>query len=170
LIALLLVPAFAQAPQTSWFGQTWGTWLHQVQLGPGVRLPAMVTMHLDGSLVGNVGLMFGGLPNATTRYGPISGAWQRTGWKTVAATSLVFRFDAATGILNGYERHRCALDFSDDFESYKGTEVVETVACDSPTACPNPLDPAVKWTPGTSMPPGGFTVSGSRVAVVAISR
>ena len=148
--------------QMSMPGQTWGTFVHQVEVGPGVNLPALVNLNLDGSVIGGSGLMFGGLPGSPNRLSTIHGVWRKTGVRSVGATTLFFIFDA-NGILTGYQRNRCTLKFSTDAKSYQGTEFMETTACSSPFTCPDPLDPATVWTPLPDMPPTGFPVSGKRV-------
>jgi hypothetical protein len=143
-------------------GQTWGTFVHQVQVGPGVNLPALVNLNLDGSVVVASGLMFGGLPGSLDRLSTIHGVWRKTGARSVGATTLFFTFDA-NGILSGYQRNRCTLRFSTDLKSYQGTEFMETTACSSPFTCPDPLALGTVWTPLPDMPPTGFPVSGKRV-------
>ncbi len=86
-------------------GETWGTFVHQVEVGPGVNLPALVNLTIDGSVIVGSGLMFGGLPGSPTRLSTIHGAWRRTGLRTVGATTLFFVFDA-NGVLTGYQRNR----------------------------------------------------------------
>jgi hypothetical protein len=85
--------------------------------------------------------MFGGVPNATVMNSSLYGVWQRTGWKTVAATSLILTFDRATGVLTGFLRTHSRVEFADDFNSYTGTHSFEVLTCTSPLACPDPLDP-----------------------------
>ncbi len=147
---------------TTTAGQTWGTFVHQVQVGPGVNLPALVNLNLDGSVVVSSGLMFGGLPGSPNRLSAIHGVWRKTGIRSVGATTLFFVFDA-NGILTGYQRNRCTLKFSGDFKSYDGAEFMETTPCPLPFACPDPLDSGTAWTPLPDMPITGFPVSGKRV-------
>lgn len=160
-LVLLTVSANGQGPLR--FGQFWGTWVHRVEVGPGAHMPGLITLHIDGSVTGGSGLMFGGVPNAPNRYGPVHGVWERTGWRTIGATTIFTVYNALTGVLSGYQRDRCSLEFSQDFNSYKGTEFMETIACETPTSCPNPLDPTLKWTPLPTMPSTGFQVSATRV-------
>ena len=139
------------------FGQFWGTWLHKVE---GVSLPALVTIHVDGTLTVTSGFTFGaGFP---MRISPIHGVWERVGPKTIHATSLFFLFDE-NGVLTGYPRNRCRLQYSNDFNSYKGTEFMETISC-SASNCPDPLDLKVTWTP--SPPATGFAISATRLKLV----
>jgi hypothetical protein len=67
-------------------------------------------------------------------------------------------------------RVRSSLQFADDFESFQGKMFVETLPCTAgpPLSCPDPLDPAAKWTVATpTQPKDGFPVTAVRVARVA---
>ena len=163
-LVLAAVSAGGQGPFRT--GQFWGTWVHRVEVGPGSNIPGLITLHFDGSVTGGSGLMFGGVPSSPNRYGPAHGVWQRTGWRTIGSTTMFAIFNASTGVLSGYQRNRCSLEFSQDFNTYSGTEFMETVACVTPTSCPNPLDPNLKWTPLPTMPATGYQVSAARVVLV----
>jgi len=163
--AFLTIPANSQRPPFSRWSQFWGTWLHRVQRGPGQSMPALMTFQVDGTVTGAPGSMFGAVPSATTRFGPIHGVWQRTGWKSVAGTSLFVIYDT-NGVLTGFRRSRCSLEFSDDFNNYQGTEFMEDLSCPSPLGCPDPFDAAANWTPVSNMPATGFQVSGTRLELV----
>ncbi len=152
------VPANSQGTASN-NNQFWGTWVHRVE---GMGVPALVTIHFDGTLVVTSGFMFGaGFP---MRISTIHGVWKKTGPKSITATNLFMVFDGS-GVMTGYQRNRCPLTFTDDFNSYTGVEFMETVAC-GPQGCPDPLDPATVWTPAAGMPATGFPVSGARVQVV----
>jgi hypothetical protein len=171
LTAIMPLAAATAGSQTSLvdegqWGRFRGTWVHQAEVGPGLRVPALVILNADGTVTGAGGLLFGGLPGNPLRSSPIYGAWERTGWKRIAVTTLSHSYEAATGVLVGYERHRASLDFGTGFGSYGGTEFMETLSCSSPLTCPDPLDPAAEWTPLPTMPATGFRVSGARVELV----
>jgi hypothetical protein len=158
VVVFLTMPANSQGP-ADYQPHFCGTWLHTV---PGMPVPALVTLNFGGTLNISSGFMFGyGMP---TRLSPIHGVWAQTGPKRIAATSLFFIFNDA-GVLTGYQRDRCILKFSHDFDSYEGTEYMETVQCSS-SGCPDPLDPATEWTPFYGMPSNGFPVSAKRVKLV----
>jgi hypothetical protein len=163
--AFLTIPANSQVRSAAKWGQFWGTFLHQVHRGPGQSMPALITLQIDGTVTGAPGSMFGAVPNATTRFGPIHGVWQRTGWKTLAGTSLFITYDV-NGVLTGFRRSRCSLEFSDDFNSYQGTEFMEDLSCSSAVGCPDPFAPAATWVAVSNMPVTGFQVSGTRVELV----
>jgi hypothetical protein len=134
-------------------------------------LPALVTLHVDGTVSVADGTMFGGiLPGSTRRMTPLHGVWVRTGWQSIAGTSLYLIFDTTSGLISAWGRARTTLQFADDFNSFQGKMFAETLACApapvaaSPVSCPNPLDPAAKWVPQEN---GGFDVSGTRIAVVS---
>lgn len=59
--------------------QPWGTRVWLTHLQPGQALPALVTIHQDGTILFSNGNMFGGLPGSTIRATPLSGVWERTG-------------------------------------------------------------------------------------------
>lgn len=164
-LAMTTVSAPAQGLSIPRWGQVWGTWVHQMQMGPGMKMPALVTLNIDGTFTGAPGLMFGGVPDATVTFTPVFGVWQRTGWQNIASTSLIMVFDRKSGLLAGFWRSRSSLDFSDDFNSYTGTEFLEQLTCTSPLTCPDPLDPKAAWEPVTGMP-ASFPISGARVELV----
>lgn len=166
--ALLLGGAmFARAQQgTAESVHPWGTWVHQIQLVPGRTVPVLITANIDGTLTGATGVMFGGL-NPNTAEAPIHGIWVRTGARSIGVTTLFFVFDG--GVLSGFERTRASLTLSDDFQSYEGTEILETTPCGSPLTCPDPLDPATVWTSDPNMPEAGYPVSGKRLDFVPVA-
>ena len=147
------IPANPQGAQPGRWGQFWGTWVHWAHFGTGQKFPALVTISVDGTLTVSGGT-------------GIHGVWERTGVSSIRATSLLQNLDAAGSVI-GLERHRCSLDYSDDFNSYQGTEFAETVSCPTPLTCPDPLDPETKWTPASWAPPAGIQVSATRVGLVA---
>ena len=151
----------AQAP----VNQAYGTYLHQVEVGPGFYVPALLTLNIDGTLTVASGLTFGGYPGATTKVGPVHGIWMGVGVKSIVAKSIFFVYDT-DGVLIGYQRNRCSMRFNQQLTKYTGTEYMETTSCDSPFTCPDPLDPGTKWEPLPDMPPGGFSVSGKRVQML----
>jgi hypothetical protein len=172
LTATLLLATAAARSQTRRIdhkprGQFWGTWVHQVQVGPGLTVPALAIFSAEGAVTGVGGLLFGGLPDNPLHGSPIYGVWEKTGRASLGATTFSYFFDAATGVLLGYERHRASLDFGADFDSYHGVEFIETLSCPLPLTCPDPLDPAAEWIPLPNMPDTGFPVSGTRVEPVA---
>ena len=171
LTAVLLLATVPVRAQTTLDHEGWrhfgGTWVHQVQVGPGFTVPALVVFNADGTVTGVGGLLFGGLPDNPLRGSPIYGVWKKTGRRSIGITTFSYFFDAATGVLSGYERHRVSLAFSADFGSYEGVEFMENLSCPSPLTCPDPLDPAAEWTPLPTMPAAGFPVSGARVVPVA---
>jgi len=128
-------------------------------------MPALITFQIDGTVTGAPGSLFGAVPNAANRFGPIHGIWQRTGWNTVAGTSLFLIYDT-NGVLTGIRRSRCSLVFSNDFNSYQGTEFMEDLSCSGPLACPDPFDAAASWVAVANLPPSGFEVSGTRLQLV----
>ena len=117
-------------------------------------MPALLTLNFDGTLTVGVGI--------GTTYGPGHGVWVKTGGSSIGATTLVVLFDTF-GVLTGYQRNRCLPWFNKHFNSYQGVEFMETVSCEVPFSCPDPLDPATQWNAIPQMPPGGFPVSGKRV-------
>jgi hypothetical protein len=163
-LAMTTLSAPAQGLSIPRWGQVWGTFVHQIQMGPGMKMPALITLNVDGSVTGAPGLMFGGLPDATVTVTPVFGVWQRTGWQNIASTSLLMVFDRKSGVLTGFWRSRTFLNFSDDFNSYTGTEFLESLTCASPLTCPDPLDPKAAWQPVPGMP-ASVPISGTRVEV-----
>jgi hypothetical protein len=140
----------------------WGTWVHNVE---GMPVPALITIHSDGTLYGSAGFMFG-FGNQNMRLSPIHGVWEKTGPKSIAATSIFLVFDG-NGYITGYQRNRCTLNYDKGLDSYTGVEFMEITSCGA-QGCPNPLDPATVWTPFyfMGMPPAGYPVSGGRLKMV----
>ncbi len=154
MAALIIIPANSQglAQSKNRVGEIWGTFVHWPDFGSGQRYTTPVTINVDGTFIA------GGAPT-------VQGVWERTGFRTVNFTGLLQQFDA-TGNLVGLERHRCHFEYSSDFNSYTGIEFSEAVPCPTPLTCPNPLDPAVEWTPVPWMPATGVPVTGVRLEVV----
>jgi hypothetical protein len=97
-LAACTVAANAQgrSPFSRW-GQFWGTWVWQTSYPSGNVIPALVTYHIDGTVTGSDGTIFGVSASATTRVTPMHGVWERTGWQSLGGTSLYMIFNA-TGV------------------------------------------------------------------------
>ena len=123
---MVAASAVAAEPQQSrafgrW-GQVWGTWVWTTNN----QIPALLTLHLDGTVSVSDGRMFGGLqPNSTTRLTPLHGVWERTGFQSIGGTSLYLIFDATTGLLTAWGRSRTSITFADDFDHFQGKMFVE---------------------------------------------
>jgi len=135
-------------------------------MGAGTHLPALITFHADGTITGSDGSMSGAL-NPKIRTTPLHGVWERTGWQSIGGTSLYLVFDATTGAVMKYGRARSSLQFAADFNSFQGKIFIESLSCPTPLTCPDPLDPAAKWDPNPTMPPGGLPVTGQRLEWMA---
>ncbi|MBZ5617765.1 MAG: hypothetical protein LAQ69_03365 [Acidobacteriia bacterium] len=166
-IALIgVVSGVAAEPQQSrafgrW-GQVWGTWVWTINN----QLPALVTLHIDGTVSVSDGRMFGGLqPNSTIRLTPLHGVWERTGFQSIGGTSLYLLFDATTGVLLAWGRSRVSITFADDFDHFQGKMFVETLPCAAgpPVSCPDPLAAGAKWVPNANVPADGLPISATRL-------
>ncbi len=93
------------------------------------------------------GVTFGGYAGATETHSPGLGTWERTGGKSFRATRLMLVFDKATGVLLGITRSRFDFHFAGDFSRIEGLLWMEYLACPSPFACPDPIDPNAAWLP-----------------------
>lgn len=167
----LVVSAVAAEPQQNraifgrW-GQIWGTWVWTTNN----TIPALLTLHLDGTLSVSDGRMFGGLqPNSTTRITPLHGVWERTGFQSIGGTSLYLIFDATSGLLTAWGRSRTSITFADDFNHFQGKMFVETLSCapGPPVSCPDPLAAGANWVRNPNMPLDGLPVSATRLEHVA---
>jgi hypothetical protein len=150
-----------RAPFGHW-GQVWGTWVWTTNN----RLPALVTLHIDGTVNVSDGTMFGGLQlNSTIRLSPMHGVWERTGFQSIGGTSLYLLFDATTGLLTAWGRARTSITFADDFDHFQGKMFVETLPCSPgpPVSCPDPLAATAKWVPNPNMPADGFPIAAIRL-------
>ena len=166
-IALIgVVSGVAAEPQQSrafgrW-GQVWGTWVWTINN----QLPALVTLHIDGTVSVSDGRMFGGLqPNSTIRLTPLHGVWERTGFQSIGGTSLYLLFDATTGVLLAWGRSRVSITFADDFDHFQGKMFVETLPCAAgpPVSCPDPLAAGAKWVPNANVQADGLPISATRL-------
>ena len=170
-LAATTTTAAAQTSRSIGFGhwgQVWGTFYFLTTYPSGNVIPTVVTYHVDGTITGSDGTMFGVTPSATTRLTPFHGVWERTGFQSIGGTSFYLVF-SATGGLIAVGRVRSSLQFADDFESFQGKMFVEMLPCTQgpPVGCPDPLDPAAKWVLATpTQPKDGFPVSAVRVARV----
>jgi hypothetical protein len=165
-VAVAAEPQEVRSNLYSHWGQIWGSYVWQTQMGSGSQLPALITFHIDGTVTGSDGSMFGAL-NANIRTTPLHGVWERTGWQSIGGTSLYLVFDAATGAVLKYGRSRSSLQFADDFNHFQGKMFIESLTCGTPLTCPDPLDPVAKWQANPMMPPDGFPVTGKRLERVA---
>ena len=170
-LAAATIAANAQTSRSLAFGhwgQVWGTFYFLTTYPSGNVIPTFVTYHVDGTITGSDGTMFGAMPTATTRITPFHGVWERTGFQSIGGTSFYLVFNA-TGGLSALGRVRSSLQFAEDFESFQGKMFVEMLPCTQgpPVSCPDPLDPAAKWSVATpTQPKDGFSVSAVRVARV----
>ena len=158
-LAVLLMLAAPQQPLASTQDdgiQPWGTWVWQTSLGPGMSLPALLTLHRDGTVSVSDAVMFGGLPGSTTRMSPLHGVWERTGPRQIGGTSLWLIFDAPSGVLVAIGRSRTALQLAQDGEGLEGKMFLEMLPCNGPLDCQDPLNPAAQWLPHPNLPPTGF--------------
>jgi hypothetical protein len=148
--------------------QPWGTWVWLTHLPGGRAIPALITIHQDGTVAGSNVNMFGGLPGSTMRTTPMSGVWEQTGPHSIGGTSLYLVFDANTNLLAGFGRARTALEFPlGSPDELQGTMFVDYLPCSSPFFCPDPLDPLAAWTPFNPQAPS-FTVSAKRLRRVEV--
>ena len=170
-LAVATTVANAQTSRSIWsghWGQVWGTFYFLTTYPSGNVIPTLVTYHVDGTITGSDGTMFGAMPTATIRLTPFHGVWERTGFQSIGGTSFYLVFNA-TGGLSALGRVRSSLQFADDFESFQGKMFVEMLPCTQglPVTCPDPLDPAAKWVVATpTQPKDGFPVTAVRVARV----
>jgi len=164
-IAVAQSQTFRPSIYSHW-GQVWGTYVWETQMGSGNHLPALITFHIDGTITGSDGSMFGAL-NPKIRTTPLHGVWERTGWQSIGGSSLYLVFDSTTGAVLKYGRARSSLQFADDFNSFQGKIFIETLTCAAPLTCPDPSDPTAKWDANPTMPPDGFAVTGRRFERVA---
>ncbi len=168
-LAFATPAADAQTSRSIWsghWGQVWGTFYFLTTYPNGNVIPTLVTYHVDGTITGSDGTMFGAMPTATVRITPLHGIWERTGFQSIGGTSLYLVFNAAGG-LTAVGRARSSLQFADDFESFQGKMFVEMLSCTAgpPVSCPDPLDPAAKWVlANPAQPRDGFPVAAVRVA------
>ncbi len=97
MVAVFAVAAEPQRPRAfGHWGQVWGTWVWTTNN----QIPALLTLHIDGTVSVSDGRMFGGLqPNSPTRLTPLHGVWERTGFQSIGGTTLYLIFDATTGVL-----------------------------------------------------------------------
>lgn len=162
LITLIAVPGQPLAAPQDHRTQPSGTWLWQTWLGPEASLPALLTLHKDGTVSVTDGLMFGGLPDSTTRMSPLHGVWERTGAKQIGGTSVWLIFDAPSGVLVAFGRCRTSLRLTQRGEALEGEMFLEMLPCNGPLGCPDPVDPAAQWLPYPNLPPGGFLAVSAR--------
>ncbi len=149
-------PLQPQASASDQGPQPWGTWVWQTSFGPGMSMPALLTLHKDGTLSVSDGLMFGGLPGSATRMSPLHGVWERTGPGRIGGTSLWLISDASSGVLVAIGRCRTSLQLTRDGEALEGKMFLEVLPCNGPLGCQDPLDPAGLWLPYPNLPPTGY--------------
>jgi hypothetical protein len=131
-------------------GETiWGTWYLAVDSTPfgipGGTLPALLSIHQDGTLTITDAGDLGSSPFTTTDTAQ-QGIWVQTGNQTFETTTLFLRKDEVSGELEGWHRVRATLQFGTDRDHLAGFAEEEVLACDpaGPTPfkllnCPNPI-------------------------------
>lgn len=140
-----------------------GTWYMELDTGPfglpGGALPALLSIHSDGTYLIFDGGDFGGAPINLVQ-SPMFGSWVSTGMQTFEATSLFFAGDSNTGETSLIKRVRFTFQFMPgDPDRLQGLGNVEQLECSQsgPTPfvtfnCPNPIsspDSAFVPVPGT---------------------
>lgn len=147
-VPLCILPLGAAADETPAMPQPPGTWVLLELLPSGAALPAMMTIHQDGTFVVSGIHMFGGLPGSTQRLTPLQGVWERTGPRAFRATGLHLVFDAFTSLLIGFSRVRAAIEFpAGSTNELQGIAFQDFLACPTPVTCPDPQDPSAQWMP-----------------------
>ena len=112
-----------------------GTWYLTLGLG----VPALATLHRDGTFTSSDGTDFGG-PPFSFRNSAIRGVWARTGARTFEAIGINLSADPITGELLHITKSIISLQFGDDFDQVEGQVVLQEVfLCDTPFDCPDPL-------------------------------
>ena len=167
-LTAVTIAANAQSSRSFAFGhwgQVWGTWVWTSAFSNG-NIPGLIIFNVDGTISGADASMFGLTPAGTVRASPMYGVWERTGFQSVGGTSLYFVYNATGGLI-GWGRARSSLQFSDDFNSLQGKMFVEMLSCSAaapPVSCPDPQDPAAKWTPANpAQPKDGWAVTAVRL-------
>ena len=136
-----------------------GSWVWITHAGTTV-LPALVTLHKDGTLQGSDSLMFLTLNGG--KMSPLHGVWERTGRWSFGGTSLYMRYDA-TGTFAGFSRSYSALHFTAE-DHFEGVMYIENCVAQ----CSDPTSGSATWAPLRITPPGGFPVSASRIHRVEV--
>jgi hypothetical protein len=172
LIPLCFQPLSVVVPganaETSAMPQPWGTWVWLTHTPSGAALPALVTLHQDGTVAVSDTTMFGGLPGSTMLSTPLSGVWERTGPHAIGGTSLYLVFDSATSLLAGFGRARTALEFPVGMaDQFQGIMFVDFLACPTPFTCPDPQNTSAAWMAFNPAVPS-FAVSAKRLRRVEV--
>ena len=143
--------------------QPWGTWVWRTLTPGGAAVPALVTLHKDGTVAVSDLSMFGGLPGSAIRATPLSGVWERTGPHAIGGTPLYLVFNSTTNLLIGYGRVRTALEFPAGVQGeLQGTMFLDFLACPTPFSRPDPQDPSAAWQAFNPLAPS-FVVSATRL-------
>lgn len=138
-----------------------GSWAWSIESVRGA-VPALVTLHKDGTVSISEGSMFL-TPNGGKK-SPGHGVWERTGPLSFGGTSLSMRYDP-NGKLLGFARTRTALYFMNDPNHIQGVMYVETGDDCTDLGCPDPLSPDAIWSPLPGVP---FAISGTRIQRVEV--
>lgn len=135
----------------------WGTWYVAVDSTPfgipGGVLPAVMTIHRDGTLTVTDAGDLGPFPFASTDTTQ-QGTWTQTGHQSFQLTTLFLRKDAVSGELEGWHRIITTLELAEDADHLVGFADEEVLPCDpaGPTPfkllnCPNPITTAFSPSP-----------------------
>jgi hypothetical protein len=137
--------------------QPWGTWIMRMPLppppaGPGGYLPAILTIHREGTAVTSSSFTFGGISPGGSWSSAVHDTWERTGPTTIETTCVSLSFNPGTapaqpGWLLGFVRNRLRLEFEGDGDHLEGELNSEFLPCPKPWTCPDVNDPEAQWTP-----------------------
>ena len=123
-----------------------GTWYVTFDAGVGASIPAVVTLHRDGTLSSSDATDFGG-PPFPVRSTPIRGVWTRTRAGTFEAAGIHLSADPMTGEFLHITRTTIFLQFGDDFDQIEGEVFQDVFLCATPFTCPDPLTAEPDATP-----------------------
>jgi hypothetical protein len=136
----------------------WGTWYVTFDAGAGANIPALLTIHRDGTLALSDASDFGG-PPFPVQSTPTRGSWVRAGDQMFEGVILYLNADVSTGELVHITRASVSMHFEGNFDHISGTSLRYTFQCPTPFTCPDPLTAE----PDSTLPPVPFR--GTRLRV-----
>jgi hypothetical protein len=156
--ALCVAPTGSSAGTGSQGRALWGTWYVSFDAGAGANIPALLTIHRDGTLAASDASDFGG-PPFPVQSTPMRGVWVTAGHQMFEAAAMYLDGDVSSGQLLNITSAYISIRFESDFDHISGTVLRDIFECPTPFTCPDPVTAA----PDNSLPSVAFR--GTRLRV-----
>lgn len=130
--------------------QIWGSWYVVFHAGPGLTLPALVTINREGTVTNIDGDDFA-QPPFPNLHSATHGTWVGKGNGTFEAVGMFLIYDT-TGNLVGIGRNLISFQFGENSDTIAGVANGQRLDCPTPFTCPDPLAEDANWQTDPAFP------------------